>query len=428
MEGKKLIYYKVIKDEYVFYYDRYILFKNSKTNPFIYVNVEKEGAAKQLPLYYCDVFKFGANGFKIKFYNNTCTVNLTVNCVKDKIIFRYEKLGFSGEKMFFNLYKKQTRITGLGLNKKKDLNKIYTDIYMNNLRKMGAFDNKLDFSIKGSYFFKNNGIDEWEVYFGNTVRIGTRQTNGSFTLEFNKSFEINDKVELILRAVKPDDIEKYLKKGKYNGIITAIEEENIMRRRINDVREKGFKYYLFFSPVIKETDKDFELYDKNGLIYIGNGNYLVDISNIENKRKFTNKIRALYDLNIDGLYIDELNVKIMKSIVIQKAVIFKNLTEIINTISEEYPKKINIYNKFNSAEKRVGIYSCNYSAIKRKETRYKKALKFSDVDSVFYECRDIELHKLIRKEKKQIIVKNKKWFIFDSFLYKKPKTKHFKNQ
>ncbi len=428
MEAKKILYYKVVKDEYVFYYDRYIIFKNSKTNPFIFINVEKEGATKQLPLYYCDVFKFGTNGFKIKFYNNASTVNLTINCVKEKIIFRFEKHGLSGEKTYFNFYKKQAKITGLGLNKRKDLNKIYTDIYMNNQRKIGAYDTKLDFSVKGSYFFKNNGIDEWDVYFGNTVRIGTRQSNGTFTMEFNKNFEVVDKYNYCFRVVKPEEIEKYSQKGIYNGFITAEEDSRLMRRRIKEVREKGYKYYLLFSPIIKEDSEEFNNYDKNGLIYIGNGNYLVDVSHIENKRAFTNKIRSLLDLNIDGLYIDEISVKIMKSIVIQKAIIYKNLTEIINTVSEEYPEKVNIYNKFNSSEKHVGIYSCNYSAIKRKENRYIKALRFSAVDSVFYECRERELKKLQKKEKKQIIVKNKKWFIFDDFLLKKPKIKHFKNQ
>ena len=49
------VYYVVNNGEYVFYYGKEILFKNSKNNPFLFVTVEREGVKKQLPLYYCEI-------------------------------------------------------------------------------------------------------------------------------------------------------------------------------------------------------------------------------------------------------------------------------------------------------------------------------------------------------------------------------------
>ena len=76
-----VIHYEVIEEEYVFYYGREIIFKNSKNNPFLYITMENEGVKKQLPLHYCDITKKGTSGYKIKFFNKSGAVFVEIEKV-----------------------------------------------------------------------------------------------------------------------------------------------------------------------------------------------------------------------------------------------------------------------------------------------------------------------------------------------------------
>lgn len=405
-----LLYYNIIKEEYIFYYGKEILFKNSKNNPFLYVSIEKEGVKKDIPLHYCDIEKNGSIGYKLKFYNNACTVICNLNCKGSKVFFNLTKKGLYGEKLNINLNKKNSKITGLGLNNKKDISKIKEVSYIKNNNKLKALDTRLDFSVKNGYFFSNYDIDDWEISFKSVITVTTRQNEANFCLEFNKKFIMEDKVNEVLRLTEAKNIEKYLNDERIKGFITDFSNDIRFINNLYYLRNKGYKYYLRLSPVINEKNKN--AYDKKGLLYIGNENYLIDINNENNCRIFANKIRELLDMNIDGFYIDEIGINITKSIHLQNALIYKNFHKLIHRISKEYPRKNHIYNKFNSYNNINNIYSLNYNDIKNNESFYLRALLYSNCESVFYECTENKLNKLLERGKKQIIVKNNKTFIF----------------
>lgn len=410
-----LLHYDVIKDEYVFYYGKEILFKNSKNNPFLYISIEKDEVKKELPLHFCDIIKNGAYGYKIKFYNNACAVFLLINYTENRVYFKFNKNGMSGEKLNINLYKKPGKITGLGLNDRKDLNKLGASAYGKKEGKMKAADVKLAFSVKGGFAFKNCGIDDWEASFKSAITVSTRQSVGGFLLEYGKKFELSDKTEKILRKSDIKEVQKYISDVNIGGFVTEYVEDGKISNNINYLRKKGYSYFLRLSPLIREEEIEKESYDRTGLIDIGNGNYFISVKNEANMRKFSNKIRRMLDLNIDGFYIDEKNIIILKSILVQNALAYKNLNNLIIKISVEYPTKMHIYNKFNSSENCVGIYSVEYSEIKRKEEKYLRSLLFSDCDSVFYECSEREAAKLGKKGKKQILINSKKSSFFNIF-------------
>ena len=97
MSEDKFLRYTVNEGEYVFFYGDEILFFNSKSNPFIYITIEKEGVKKELPLTYCDITRMTAYGYKIKFYNKNCAINVKVNAARNMVFFEFTKLGFFGE-------------------------------------------------------------------------------------------------------------------------------------------------------------------------------------------------------------------------------------------------------------------------------------------------------------------------------------------
>lgn len=406
------VYYVVNNGEYVFYYGKEILFKNSKNNPFLFVTVEREGVKKQLPLYYCEIEKNSANGYKIKFYNTACTVVCNIIQSKGKIYFGLVKNGLKGEKLNINLYKKNSKLTGMGLNTAKDLTGKSISSF-GKTDKKNYLDKKLSFSIKNSYYFVNRGIDDWEMKSEqNYVRISTRQSEAGFRLSFGKEFGVEENYPVKLKMTSFTELKNNPSENTFDGYITEYVEGKEFKYFLSNIRNKGYKYIVKISPLINCKDKDFRQFDDEGLIYIGNGNYLIDVHNDANVRIISNKLRKILDLNADGFYIDEININISKSIIIQDALIYKNFHKLIKKICTEYPLKHNIYNKFISENTINETYSLDYGKIKYKEKRYLRSLLYSDCRSFFYECTPKETVKVQKQGKNQIIVKNKKKFIF----------------
>ena len=397
------LYYEIVNEEYIFYYGKEILFKNSKNSPFLLVYIEKEGVKKVLPLHFCDIVNTGNIGYKINFYNTSCMVVFNIIYRENKIIFNFTRKGLLGEKLKIRLNRLPGNIRGLGLNNKKNL------IKSSYSSKGGLFnkanDNLLAFSIKDWFFFKNNGIEDWEINFNNKIELETRQSDGGFILEFNKNFEISDKKEAYLyNILDTEEIEKYKNFKSPDGFISPYKNNENLAKNISTLRKNNCQYYMRISPVIDLNEIIEKKYDDSGLFYIGENQFLVDKNNIQNMRIFSNKIRDYLDLNIDGFYIDERDIKVTNSIILESSIIYKNLTDLIERISLEYPNKNHIYNKFSSSAHYNSVYSIRYKDIKGQEDIFINSLKFSGIDSVFYECSEREAVKLKRRGKKQLII------------------------
>lgn len=400
--SESVIYYEVIEDEYVFYYGREILFKNSKNNPFLYITMENEGVKKQLPLHYCDITKKGTSGYKIKFFNKSCAVFFEIEKVEETVVFKFIRSGLLGEKLKINLYKKNAKINGLGLNPYGDLNNKKVT-FKNFINAKNYVDITPEFSVKSSYYFNNGNLGDWEISFFGSVKVTTAQNSGEFYLIFDKNKKIEDKKESVLKIIRKKKITK--NKIGYTGFIADYKDRKDYRKYIEKIRKSGYEYYLRFSPVVNKKDEDFDKYDKEDLIEISDGNYIINKENENNKRLLTNKIRKYLDLNIDGLYVDEIGIKNKKFDNEKNLFIYKYLHETIYSVSQEYPSKIHIYNKLNPALKKIGIYSVNYSKIKDRYREYHKSLVYSGVESVYYECTKSEAKILKQYDKKQLIIK-----------------------
>ena len=403
MSEDKFLRYTVNEGEYVFFYGDEILFFNSKSNPFIYITVEKEGVKKELPLTYCDITRMTAYGYKIKFYNKNCAINVKVNAARNMVFFEFTKLGFFGETISINLYRKNFKIKGMGLNQYKDINNMTCD-RNGFIGKKEYCDVKPAFSIKNGYFFKDIDIEDFQLqFYGRQIKLNTRQNNGQFTLEFDKKYYFGDKEKNIIKSCSIKEALSYCKeKESYDGFLLKYDFINKPSDAIKVIRKSGYKCYIYFRPTITEKDVDFKKYEKEGLIFY-KGEYFIDSKNKTNVLLLQNKIRALFDENIDGLYLDE-RTKILSE---TKEDIFPyiggKLHKDIYKITKEYPEKRIIYNKLYLDEKQNEIYSLSYSSIKKKEEDYKKSLTYSVVDKVFYECTEKE-YETLPEEKQQIIL------------------------
>ena len=123
-------------------------------------------------------------------------------------------------------------------------------------------------------------------------------------------------------------------------------------------------------------------------------------------RLFNNKIRSIFDKNVDGIYIDEkINISEIKDTV-KKPYLGEKLHQSLYKIIREYSNKKIIYNKLHLSEKRCEVFSVDYSLIKRKEEDYQKSLTYSAIDNVFYECTPAE-YEQIKERKVQIIIRKK---------------------
>ena len=403
-KDEKSLRYTVNDDEYVFFYGDEILFYNSKSNPFLYITLEKEGVKKELPLSYCDIFRNDNSEYRIKFYNNNCAVNVKIKVEKSKLSFEFIKLGFFGETLNINLYRKNSKIKGMGLNTYKDINNLSCD-RNGFFEKKDFYDIKPSFSIKNGYFFKNINIEDYKLYFyGSSVKLTTKQNSGQFFLEFDKLYYFGDKKEdKLFYCSEKKMIQESERESKYNGFILPYRESEDFKDVVKKVRKNGYKVYLIFRPSIHKEDKFFNKYDPDGLIQYKE-EYIIDEKNDNNVRLLNNQIRYLFDINIDGLFVDEKGISKEISDNSKTAYIGKFLHDSLYDISREYPSKNILYNKLYIDEKNNETYVVKYADVEEKMSSFHKALTYSLIDSVYYECTEREYKKLGEKYK-QIIIK-----------------------
>ena len=401
---QKNLSYTVKEDAYVFFYGEEILFFNSKSNPFLYITLEREGVKKQLPLYYCNITKFSSYGYKIKFYNKNCAVNLKITAVKNTIFFEFVKLGFFGETLSINLYRKNSKIKGMGLNQYKDINNLTCD-KEGFSRKKEYCDTKPAFSIKNGYFFKINDVEDYQLsFYGSSIRLNTKQNVGQFYLEFEKLYYFGDKEKNKIRFCEPKEIEKYIKTDpECKGFILDYKPSEDFFDLVKKTRKKGYKIYIYLHPTIHEKDIDFSLYNKDGLIQY-NDEYLIDENYDDNKRVYQNKIRGIFDHNIDGLYIDEKDINYQIKEDEKTPYIGRILHNDVYKITKEYTAKKILYNKLYLDEKNNEVFSVRYSKIKKKEKDYQKSLTYTSIDNVYYEFTEKEYEKY-PKGKTQVIIR-----------------------
>lgn len=403
MTEERTLRYTANDNEYVFFYGEEVLFYNSKSNPFLYITLEDEGVKKELPLSSCEIAKIGNDGYKIKFFNKNCAVNIKITAIKKALIFEFTKLGFFGETLSINLYRKKAKIKGMGLNPYRDLNQTWCD--KNGFYQQKEYtETKPCFSVKSSYFFKTTDIEDYKIYFyESSVKINTKQKGGHFYLEFDKRFDLDEK-QNILRFCSQKEAINYAKQEKiYDGFITPYQEDPLFYEWVHQIRKRGYKYYLIFSPVITKEDAEFSKYDPEGLVET-NGEYIIDLKNENNFRLLKNKIRHYFDTNADGFYIDEKAIECENKDKNKNLFLGKNVHEIIFLINCEYMEKDHIYNKLYLDERNNESFSVPYQKIKEKERAYSKSLQCSGNKAFYYECSEKEYLSL-RDNKKQLIIR-----------------------
>ncbi len=439
-------------EEYAVFYREELLFKNSKNTPFLCLKMEKEGARKLLPFNEFEITKEDINYMQLRFFAPAVVVKLELICDENNVYFNFCKVGKPDNRLYIRLQKKNTRTVGLGLNGKKDLEGTRLSVLerIKEKKKDKNFvniDNTLNFYVVNGYYFSNNNINDWEVLIKNEVTLSSCQEKVEFKLEFNKRFNFLPQNKYIILKTKLSDVEKEI--DLYDGFIVDYENEIRTRYTISKIRKEGKSIFIKFSPIIKENDEDIERYNLNTLVKI-EGGYLLNISDEKNLRQYCRRIRDIFNLNPDGIYVDEKSIKIDKEIELKNILFYENLHALINEIKEEYPTKYIIFNKLNSSEKekkviekeeekkqdsiiyfykrnlkiQKEIYVVNYNEIKKKENIYINSLLFSGYKSYFYECGEEDIENLTQQGKTQIIIDREILSKNKCFLKKKVKSKH----
>ncbi len=434
--NNSLLKYTVNTDEYKFFYREEILFESTKNNPFLYLSVEKEGVKKLLPFNEFEIEKEEENLFEIKFFAVSCVVKITINCDENNVFFTIKKIGRTDDRLYIKLNKKDTRTVGLGLNvlKQLDSEKIGILDRLKEKKKDKEYlnvDNTLNFYVVNGYYFSNVNINDWELEINKKIILSSAQENIEFRLEFNKRFSFLQQNSCKLLKTNFSDIEN-VTESDYDGVITEYNYDIKTPYIIRKIR-RNKKVFITLSPIIKETDYDYNTFDKSTMIKVSGG-YLVDITDKNNERAFMNRIRKICDLNPDGIYVDEKEVKTTENSLLKNALFYENLHSLIKIILGEYTKKYIIYNKLNSSdiienpiktkeeEKQVSLiysyknnlkineelYSVNYEEIGKKENIFINNLLFSGYKYYFYECTSLDVPELIYQGKLQLIVDDSK--------------------
>lgn len=447
--NNSLLKYTVNSEEYKFFYREEILFESTKNNPFLYLSVEKEGVKKLLPFNEFEIEKEEENLLEIKFFAVSCVVKIAINCDENNVFFSLKKIGRTDDRLYIRLNKKDTRTVGLGLNVIKQLDKEKIGI-LDRLKKKKKdkeyinADNTLNFYVVNGYYFSNCNINDWELEIDKSVILSSAQEKIEFRLEYNKKFSFLQQKSYKLLKINFSDIEKVLE-SDYNGVITEYDTDIKTPYIINKIR-RNKSVFITLSPVVKDTDYDYDSFDKSTMIKVSKG-YVTDITDKKNERAFMNRIRKICDLNPDGIYVDEKEVDLDGNVILKNALFYENLHSLIKTVLCEYTQKYIIYNKLNSSdiienpietkeEKKKDslifsykkdlkiikeLYAINYEDIRKKENIYINNLLFSGYKSYFYECAPSDVPELIYQGKLQLIVDNSKILKNKRFRKKTPK-------
>lgn len=434
--NNSLLKYTVNSDIYKFFYRDEILFESTKNNPFLYLSVEKEGVKKLLPFNEFEIEKEEENLFEIKFFAVSCVVKITINCDENNVFFSIKKIGRTDDRLYIRLNKKDTRTVGLGLNviKQLDSEKIGIIDRLKEKKKDKEYlniDNTLNFYVVNGYYFSNGNINDWEIEINKTVLLSSAQENIEFRLEFNKRFSFLQQNSYKLLKTNFSDIEK-VAESDYDGVITQYNSDIKTPYIIRKIRRNKI-VFITLSPVVKNTDYDYNSFDKSTMIKVSSG-FIVDTTDKNNERAFMNRIRKICDLNPDGIYVDEKEVDLTGNSLLKNALFYENLHSLIKTVLCEYTQKYIIYNKLNSSdiienpikineeEKKdflifsyknnlkisEELYSVNYNEIRKKENIFINNLLFSGYKSYFYECTSSDVPDLIYQGKLQLIVDDSK--------------------
>lgn len=434
--NNSLLKYTVNSDIYKFFYRDEILFESTKNNPFLYLSVEKEGVKKLLPFNEFEIEKEEENLFEIKFFAVSCVVKITINCDENNVFFSLKKIGRTDDRLYIRLNKKDTRTVGLGLNviKQLDSEKIGILDRLKEKKKDKEYlniDNTLNFYVVNGYYFSNGNINDWELEINKSVLLSSAQENIEFRLEFNKRFSFLQQNSYKLLKTKFSDIEK-VTESDYDGVITEYNSDIKTPYIIRKIRRNKI-VFITLSPVVKESDYDYNSFNKYTMIKVNSG-FIVDTTDKNNVRAFMNRIRKICDLNPDGIYVDEKEAELTGNSLLKNALFYENLHSLIKTVLCEYTQKYIIYNKLNSSdiienpiktieeEKKDSIifsykndlkiseelYSVNYEEIRKKENIFINNLLFSGYKSYFYECTSLDVPDLIYQGKLQLIVDDSK--------------------
>lgn len=365
-QDNKGMYYIQNTNELVFCYNNVILFRNSKSIPFIVIKETKGDGSQQIALYRNNILKVKNNQYRIIFFNNNYSVNctLTYDEVTKKVSFSIDNYN-NYERIIITLNKENfQKVYGLcyykidSNNKKLSFIQKIISLFKKENPKF-QIDDKLSFYVLGTYFFENINIYDYEYIIRDKIFIETHQKSVKFNLIFedniNKAINQEDKnstkfVKFTTPQIYAKLDNKYkllnvINSKKYNGVIFN-GDSNLTEYEIKtfnkELNKDNKKCLFYFSNIIKSDE-----YLENEYYIDENGNKKVNFDNEVAVRKFFNNIRRYLDCNIDGIYIDGDYNK--KEIVLVHDYIYKMMTN-------EYIKNIVLHSTISEKNVDFGYY------------------------------------------------------------------------
>ncbi len=318
-------------------------------------------------------------------------------------------------------------------------NQFIIKLYENNeleLKNLFIDGTKIEANANKYTFVWKKSVSKNEINLGEDIKLFIKNIND----KFNKNFSI---VENTVKSKLLREVLEFLNVIKLS---LNINKDKNIPYIINKIRNNGKRIFIIVSPVIKE--EELKNYNEKSLVKTNEG-YITDITDEQNIRTYANYLRKIFDLNPDGIYVEESNIKTINGN-LKNILFYENLHNLINKIKKEYTEKYIIFNKLNTTEKvkqketeeknnnslifsyknqiniEKEIYSINYESIKKKENMYINSFLFSGYKAYFYECNKDEIEELTKQGKLQLIIKEENKSKNKCFPTKRLKNKQYK--
>jgi hypothetical protein len=317
------LYYLTEKESFNFYYRDILLFKNNSKFPFITVTESAGNIEKITPLFNCRIVRLRENTYSVVFNHKNAEVSCEISEASGRISFKIEgKSDYNKIKLAFA--KNARVIRGFGSNEILDFSgmRIGNGKVKNKDFENGILEKILCFEVSGLYRFENENIEEWEVYAEKNINLTVSGRNVNFYLDTNlDDAKLEEKKPIYLLKTDNMKIEYLVEaKKKYNldGIIPNFDLTQPKKLLVKQVILARNNLKLFYNAQMEFSENSFfneaftadckERIDGKKWFKVFKREkeikYIANASGADMKRQTTNALRAILDVNADGIMLN----------------------------------------------------------------------------------------------------------------------------
>lgn len=309
--------YKINNEKVYFYYGEKLIFRNSKSIPFIVLKKKKNGVETAFSFDKYNVCE-KEKGYRVSFWNEKQTEKkIDVDITEDNKNLCFDFYYKGEEDISLTLYKGKNDVVlglpttrGVEIKKKKKFfqRKAKTEIVYS--------DMKLSYRIPDRYYFENKNITEYDIKIKDAIYLDIKTKNPSFVLHCGKkefAIQENEKIKKYPERsvfIKTSDVKEkeiLLWKEKYKNLKGIIIEkktfdQEVIKKEIKTIHDADLDAIYCVGNNISEKQAKKYFSGKN-LFTFGNKKY-PDFSEKNTVREYLVTIRKYLDELADGIYFD----------------------------------------------------------------------------------------------------------------------------